>query len=177
MMAGSVLQAAFSRGRVREAKSAALAALFVVAIGVLLADSFWIAAPLALAVVGQVFVFTYVGGVSGRQALPAVMLGVLPLSTAILAGMMGHACTPSGCISLCAPFCTAGGVGAGFLLSRMTLSSEKPLTSWLSGAVLVTTTGAIGCACVGAGGILGMVTGLLISSGLWWIRSRYRIAA
>lgn len=167
----SMVQAAYWRGRLREAALSALMALWVVALGVFLADSFWVAAPFALAVVVEVFVLSFVGGVSGRQALPAVLLGVLPLSTALLAGMVGHACTPSGCVSLCAPFCAAGGTVAGLLLSRMTLSSERPVISWLSGALLVTTTGAIGCACVGAGGVVGMGAGLFVSSALWLVRS------
>ena len=172
MTAVSPPWAAFLRGRLREAWASALTALVIVTLGVILADSYWVAVPFALAVVAQVFVLTYLGGVSGRQALPAVMLGVLPLSTALLAGVMGHACTSSGCVSLCAPFCAAGGTVAGLLLSRMALASRRPLTSWLSGALLVSTTGAIGCACVGAAGIMGMGAGLLASSALWLIRSK-----
>lgn len=167
----ALVQAAFVRGRLRLATTSALGALLVVGIFVVLAESFRVAAPLSAAAVAEVFVLTYFGGVSGRQALPALLLGVLPLSAGLLAGVMGHACTPSGCVSLCAPFCAVGGTLAGLLLSRMTLSSSRPRTAWLSGALLILTTGAIGCACVGTAGVVGMSAGLLLSSSLWLIRS------
>jgi hypothetical protein len=167
----ALLQAAFVRGRLRLATTSALGALLVVGIFVLLAESFRVAAPLSVLAVVEVFALTYLGGVSGRQALPALLLGVLPLSAALLAGVMGHACTPSGCVSLCAPFCAVGGTLAGLLLCRMTLSSSRPRTAWLSGALLIVTTGSIGCACVGTAGVVGMSTGLLLSSSLWLIRN------
>ncbi len=166
------MQAAFVRGRLREAGISAIGALVIVGLGVLLSDSYVVAGPFALAAVTQVFLLTYVGGVSGRQALPALLLGVLPLSTALLSRVVGHACTPAGCVSLCAPLCAAGGLVSGALLCRMALASPRPLLSWLSGSLLVVTTGAIGCACVGAAGVVGMGAGLLVSSSLWLVRSK-----
>lgn len=168
----ALLQAAFVRGRLRLATTSALGALLVVGVFVTFAESFRIAAPLSVVAVVEVFALTYLGGVSGRQALPALLLGVLPLSAALLAGVMGHACTPSGCVSLCAPFCAVGGTLAGLLLCRMTLASSRPRTAWLSGALLIVTTGSIGCACVGTAGVMGMSAGLLMSSALWLVQSR-----
>jgi hypothetical protein len=166
----ATIQSAFSRGRRRDAGGAALAAALVVGLGVVASRSVWDSAPYALIVVLEVLLFVALGGVGGRRALSAVLLGTVPLSTALLSTLVGHACTPSGCVSLCAPFCAAGGIAAGGLLSRMCWKSPRPLLSWLVGATLIVSTGAIGCACVGAAGIAGMCAGVGLSSLLWAAR-------
>lgn len=108
-------------------------------------------------------VFGYTG-FGGRAVWVALLLGTIPLSCATIAQHVGHMCTPHGCVSWCLPMCLLGGSVAGILLARTALASTKPVASFVGGAALVFTTGALGCACVGMGGIGGMGLGLLVSS-------------
>lgn len=161
------VHAAFARGQRRELAILLFWVTFVVGLGVVLSASSRAAIPYAALVLVEV---TALGLLMGRirgRLLSFVLLGTLPMLTALGSKFVGHACTPSGCVSLCAPLCALGGGAAGFLLSRVARSSERPLVSWALGASLIISTGAVGCACVGASGVFGMVLGLTTGGALF----------
>jgi len=60
--------------------------------------------------------------------------------------------------------CAAGGAIAGFLLARATRRGSHPYALWLAGGSVMLATGALGCACVGVGGLGGMLLGFLPSA-------------
>jgi hypothetical protein len=135
---------------------AALLALVTVA----LAETPARAALLGLPLVAASAAFAYWGREAARVLWPALLLGALPLGCALMAPHLGHICTGSGCVSLCLPMCTAGGLTAGILLSRFALAQPRPWRAWWFGAVIAIGAGAMGCACAGLPSVAGMALGV-----------------
>jgi hypothetical protein len=103
------------------------------------------------------------GGVR-RLALPAVLLGALPLLCAVGAEKMGHVCSPGGCVSLCLPLCALGGSVAGALYGRAVHRLGASLADYGAGLVLLCGTGSVGCACMGLSSIAAMGAGAVVLS-------------
>ena len=94
-----------------------------------------------------------------RAVLPGLAMGLLPLTLALCANHLGHACMGEHCLSLCIPACTIGGLGAGIGVSLVGLRWKQGLAFWAGAATLSLLTGAMGCSCVGYTGVAGMVLG------------------
>ncbi len=94
-----------------------------------------------------------------RAVLPGVGVGLVPLALALAANAMGHVCLGASCTNLCLPACASGGMIAGFVLTRWAKRRDHGWRFWLGGTTLALATGAMGCACVGSAGIVGMVLG------------------
>lgn len=102
---------------------------------------------------------------AGRAVYPGVAAGLVPLALALSARAYGHVCTASGCVSLCVPACTAGGLVAGLLIARAGRAQRRPLVFYGSAATLALLVGSLGCSCVGASGVLGLLLGLALTVG------------
>jgi hypothetical protein len=163
---------AFVRGRLRESAMVMLIAALLVLVGTLCSprpEQALLFGALLLLTSGA---FAFVGRDAGRAVLPAMLLGSLPLACALVGPHLGHVCTGSACISFCVPFCSAGGLVAGILLERFSRAQRHPWRTWAFGVIIGACAGAMGCACVGMGGILGMSLGLvsprLVRGALSW---------
>lgn len=151
---------AFMRGRLREALAGAGLAALLVVVALLLAEAPSRAALLGLPLLLASAGFAYSGREAAKALWPALLLGTLPLGCALTAPHLGHVCTGSGCVSLCLPLCTAGGLAAGLLLSRFALAQPRPWRVWALGAVVTVGAGALGCACAGLPSVVGMALGV-----------------
>jgi hypothetical protein len=100
------------------------------------------------------------GRVVGRAVLPGVMAGLVPLVLAFAAKSYGHVCSGSECYSLCVPACSVGGVVAGLLIARLGRHVATPVPFYAVAAALAGLEGALGCSCVGFGGLAGLGVGL-----------------
>jgi hypothetical protein len=157
-------RAAFWQGRLREAQSAMALAALLVAAAVLLSGEpamSFASGALLLVLTGA---FAFLGREAGRAVVPAMVLGALPLSCALLAPHLGHVCTGSGCVSLCAPLCASGGSVSGILLARFARAQPHPARTWLFGGSVALAAGAVGCVCAGLPSLLGMAAGLTLPS-------------
>lgn len=96
-----------------------------------------------------------------RAVLPGVALGTVPLVLALCANHVGHACTGDGCMMLCVPACTAGGLVAGIALGVLGLRRRGGVGFWVAGSALALLTGGMGCACAGLSGIAGLGIGFV----------------
>jgi hypothetical protein len=96
-----------------------------------------------------------------RAVLPGALLGAIPFTLAMASKAYGHVCTGSGCMSLCVPACTLGGAVVGAALVLTARSEPKRTSYLLGGGALALLVGALGCSCVGYGGLLGMLSGML----------------
>lgn len=122
--------------------------------------------PPALLLIALIAVWSISGRAVARSMLPGLLLGLLPLGCSLFAGRFGHVCHAGGCSSLCVPLCTAGGALSGLLLARAARKTGEPLVLWTAGGAVVLAAGAMGCMCVGAAGLVGMVLGFLPSAAL-----------
>lgn len=93
-----------------------------------------------------------------RAVLPGIAAGLVPLVLAICANHV-HACGTDGCSSLCVPACALGGVVAGLAVASVGNQRRAGGRFWLSASALALLTGAMGCACVGYSGIVGLGIG------------------
>jgi hypothetical protein len=106
-------------------------------------------------------VLLWLGRDRARGVLPGLVAGLLPLVGALCAPRM-HVCMAGQCMSVCLAVCAGagllGGAGIGFVAHRLRASV------WFIGTASAVTlaTGALGCACVGLGGVLGMAGGFAL---------------
>jgi hypothetical protein len=155
---------AYELSRLRRA--VALAAPLVVLAG----GAAWIGdRPLATAVAGLVLyllgsLFLWRGQYAGRAVLPGVGAGIIPMAFALAARAFGHVCTGDMCVSLCVPACATGGFLAGVVISYFARRTTTEARSWACAGSLALLTGALGCSCVGYGGVAGLLSGLLITA-------------
>src|SRR5512139_2054813 len=70
-----------------------------------------------------------------KAVLPGVAAGLVPLVLSLCASHF-HACGPNGCVSLCVPACTLGGVVAGLAVARVGNLRQAGPRFWLSAAAL-----------------------------------------
>ena len=104
-------------------------------------------------------------GMGWGAAVPAgLKAGLVPLAFALAAQQMGHVCLGSGCTSLCLPACIAGGGIAGVLVGHFARRSPWPRSTLAGGLVVTVVIGAMGCACVGYSGVLGMLAGTAVTA-------------
>jgi len=94
-----------------------------------------------------------------RAVLPALAMGLLPLALALCANHMGHACMGNRCMTLCVPACALGGLGAGIGIAIIGVRWQQGWRFWAGATVLTLLTGAMGCSCVGYGGVAGLALG------------------
>ena len=99
-----------------------------------------------------------------RRALwPGVLSGLVPLIAALVANHL-HICAGGHCTTLCLPACSAGGVVAGLVVSFIATRRGLSWGFWATASALSLLTGAMGCACIGYAGVVGLVTGFALGA-------------
>jgi hypothetical protein len=109
-----------------------------------------------------------------RAVLPGVAAGFVPLAFAICARQVGHACMGDECMAVCVPACAAGGLVAGALIAFTAIRGKRRLGFWLAASGVALFTGAMGCVCAGASGLLGLGVGFTVSGAPGLISSATR---
>lgn len=97
-----------------------------------------------------------------KAVLPGVAAGMIPLLLALGANSWGHICTGSGCTSVCVPACVCGGLLAGLLVAAVGRRGKHGAGFWCAASAVALFTGAMGCACIGYSGVVGLVLGFLL---------------
>ena len=115
----------------------------------------------------------------GRAPGHAVGPGMLAAAAATLCPLViravGQVCQSDACMSLCLPACVVGGATAGVLLGLRAKGEEdrqSALQTLVAGAALVLLAAPMGCAMLGASGLLGVVIGMVAGSAPMLIRAR-----
>src|SRR5713101_3077387 len=104
-------------------------------------------------------------GLSAKQAvLPGVAAGLVPLLFALCARQMNHACGGDHCLMFCVPACLAGGVIAGIVVGSIGVRTRRGFGFWLAASGVCLLTGAMGCACVGLPGVMGLALGYMLTT-------------
>lgn len=113
-------------------------------------------------------------GTLARGVRLGLAIATLPFGAALISQITGHICTSTGCVSLCAPLCTAAGVVAGVVLYRMLLAQPQQMRwfGWGVTSLVVVSVSALGCSCLGAGSTLGVVIGHLTATGMCFAVAR-----
>jgi hypothetical protein len=121
--------------------------------------------PGVVAILGCVLFLTGVGVLwyghdVRRSVLPGVAAGLIPLVATLCAHHVGRACSFGDCcMTVCLPACGAGGLAAGVVIAWVGLRRTHGIWYWLVASGMALLTGAMGCLCVGAAGIAGLVAG------------------
>jgi hypothetical protein len=154
---------AYERGRLRDAVIAASFAIpFSAVVGAVERHvTTCIVVGVALAV--AVALLRWRGRDLARGIVPGIVAGVVPLVFANLS-MTTHLCIGGSCASACIVACSAGGVVAGLFSAWFARRSSLPRAAWFSAASVALLVGALGCACVGVFGVLGLFCGLIVGS-------------
>jgi hypothetical protein len=93
-----------------------------------------------------------------KAVLPGIAAGLVPLMFALCANHV-HMCGADSCSSLCVPACTLGGVVAGLAVASVGNQRRAGPWFWVSASALAILTGAMGCACMGYSGVMGLAVG------------------
>lgn len=99
-----------------------------------------------------------------RAVLPGVASGLIPLTLALCAVRVGHACTGDDCMMFCVPACTVGGLVAGLSVAAVGLARRGGAGFWLSASGVALLTGSMGCSCVGLSGVIGLGLGFALGT-------------
>jgi hypothetical protein len=97
-----------------------------------------------------------------RAVLPGVAVGIVPMAFALCANHVGHMCMGDHCTSLCIPACAAGGLVAGLAVAGIGIRRRSGAGFWVATSGVALLTGAMGCGCVGYGGVAGLVVGFAV---------------
>ena len=112
-----------------------------------------------------------------RAVLPGLLAGMVPLTLALCANHIGHACTGDRCVALCIPACTLGGLVAALAIAGLGHRGRRGLAFWIGASGIALLTGAMGCTCVGYSGLAGLALGYalgVIPTGLQSLFGRNR---
>jgi hypothetical protein len=111
-------------------------------------------------VVGALFL--WYGRELKRAVLPGLAAGVLPLTLALCAMHVGHVCSGDRCMLVCLPACVVGGVASGVVLAVLGHRGKHGFGFWASASAITLLTGAMGCACIGVSGVMGLMLGFAL---------------
>ncbi|MFO7178502.1 MAG: hypothetical protein DIU78_007390 [Pseudomonadota bacterium] len=154
---------AYELGRVRLSLVGILPVLLIAAVAAALAIR-----PASTLVFGGVTVLLgaallWYGRDPQKAVLPGVAAGLAPLALSLCASRV-HACGASGCGTLCVPACALGGVVAALALARVVARRGAGFWFFGSASALCLLTGAMGCACLGYSGVIGLLVGFGVGS-------------
>ncbi len=152
------LRWAYEWGRLRRALVGVVPVVIMIALTVCVghrSTSVWTFGSLAL-VLGTVLL--WYGREPQRALVPGVIAGFVPLTLALVANQF-HACAAGGCSTLCVPACTLGGVVAGLAVASVGNERKSGVLFWVSASSMALLTGAMGCACMGYAGVVGLALG------------------
>ncbi len=147
----------------------ALALLFVLAIG---AIDRLLLVGLALSLYVCLAMLLWVGRDAARAVLPGLAAGLVPLVFSLVAHTISHDCAGWTCL-VCIPMCASGGLIAGAAVSWLGLRLRFGAVYWAAASLLVLLVGAMGCACVGVSGVVGLLLGLVVGAAPGVLRSRH----
>ncbi|MGA2450111.1 MAG: hypothetical protein ABTD50_15635 [Polyangiaceae bacterium] len=94
-----------------------------------------------------------------RAVLPGIVAGLFPVVLTITTMRVGHMCLGDRCASVCMAACVVGGSGSGLAIGVVGVRRRYRLLFWITASALVLCTGAMGCACLGYSGLVGLATG------------------
>lgn len=154
---------AYELGRTRQALAGALPLLLTAALAASIGPRPESALWLGALSFGVAVLLLWYGRDAQRAVLPGFVAGLVPLGLALLANGVHH-CGVHGCGSWCVPACTLGGLVAGLAVASVGNALRAGTTFWVSGSAIALLTGAMGCACAGYVGVIGMAVGF--SAGL-----------
>jgi hypothetical protein len=149
-----------------EASRGRFAALVALPVALVPLTSFLLGTPGPAAVVwgtalvASLALLQWRGGALAGGGAAGLEVGLVPLLFAHAAKSFGHVCTPTGCTTLCVPACATGGVVAGVALEWLARRSPRPGLTRGLGLGVAFLTGALGCSCVGASGVLALALAL-----------------
>lgn len=149
---------AYELGRLRRALLGVAPVLVIIAVAACVAhrpvSTLWFG--LATVTIGAVML--WYGRDPQKAVLPGIAAGLVPLVFALCGNHM-HACGTDGCSSLCVPACALGGVVAGLAVASVGNQRTAGPWYWVSASLLALLTGAMGCACIGYSGVVGLGIG------------------
>jgi hypothetical protein len=154
----------YERARARRALLAATPVVIIAIVGGKLAHDVVLASVVGAVMFAAAAIFFWRGLGWARGVLPGVAAGVLPFAAMHAAQLYGHACAGSACFSVCVPAAAVSGTVAGALIGRFASHGTNVRASWLSASLFAALTGSLACACVGAGGLVGLAAGLVVGS-------------
>lgn len=154
----------YERARVLDALVAAALTLWIPAVALVFGDRPALSLPLGVGLALLVALLLWSGGGWAEGVRAGLKAGFIPLGLALVAQRVGHHCSDDACTSWCVPACATGGLLAGVLVAFWARRTALPRRTLAGGLLVSIATGAMGCACVGLSGVVGLVAGALATA-------------
>jgi hypothetical protein len=155
---------AYESARLRRAAVAFAPILLLVTAAALAGHRFGYTLAFGAALFALGVVLLWYGRSAKQAVLPGVAAGLVPLLFALCARQLHHACGGDHCMMFCVPACLAGGVIAGIVVGSIGVRTRRGLGFWLAASGVCLLTGAMGCACVGVPGLVGLMLGYAVAT-------------
>lgn len=105
------------------------------------------------------------GEAHGRSVGTGLVAGAIPLLVPLAMQVTGHCCLAEACSTLCLPMCIGAGFAAGIMVgTRASSETHAPGRFALSAIAVAALMGALGCAAMGMGAVVGMAAALILVS-------------
>jgi hypothetical protein len=152
-------RAAYEAGRVRQALASLLLVMPLVACSLYICGTPAVSLSVGALVAAVVVVLDWRGQELGRGARLGLMAGVAGFVLPVVFHATGWCCR----LGIEQGICVASGVAAGLIVATRlkTVARERALRLAASAGVVAALTGALGCAFLGVGGVLGVAGGVL----------------
>jgi hypothetical protein len=102
------------------------------------------------------------GQEAGRGMLAGLATGAVPLLFGVCLQGYQYVCHATAVMPQCVAVCSAGGLVAGLLIAWTAQRRAATSTFVLSAGAVALLMGALGCACAGVAGVVGLMAGLTI---------------
>jgi hypothetical protein len=149
----------YELARLRRAVLGFAPVLLLVAVAAIFAKRPSSTVGFGIAMFGVGAVLLWYGRDLKRAVLPGLAAGIVPLVLVLCANHIGHDCMGDSCTMLCIPACAVGGVVAGIAVASVGLQRQSGMAFWIAASSVALLTGAMGCACVGYAGVVGLALG------------------
>jgi hypothetical protein len=149
---------AYELGRLRRALLGVAPVLVIVAVAACVAHRPASTLSFGIVTVTLGAAMLWFGREPQKAVLPGIAAGLVPLVFALCANQV-HVCGADGCSTLCLPACALGGAVAGLAVASVGNQRKAGPWFWVSASALALFTGAMGCACIGYSGVLGLGVG------------------
>ncbi len=150
---------AYEWSRLRRALIGFAPAIVVAAAASWLSGNPLASAPFGLGLFLSGVIALWYGREPRRAVLPGIVAGLVPVALTLATMHIGHLCLGDRCTSVCMAACVVGGIGAGLAVGVVGVRKRYRWQFWATVSVLVLCTGAMGCACLGYSGLVGLAAG------------------
>lgn len=153
---------AYEKGRLRYALGASVPVLALAVLVQWIGPRPEVVLTLVVALFATEALFLWRGQQLGRGAMAGLMGGAIPLAFGLCTQVYAHVCGSMLAGAGCTAVCACGGLVGGLVIAAVARRQPSPAVFAGAAATTAALLGAIGCACAGLAGVVGLMIGIAV---------------